>query len=115
MIGPAPRDLLAAIDLDEAFRHLESLVRIPSPTGAEADLAAALASYLRSAGFQDVQVDEHGNVLLRLLGTEPGPSRLLITHTDSAGIGAMARAFEPERMAGEAVGRRSPVLRGLGA
>ncbi|MFV2045163.1 MAG: M20 family metallopeptidase, partial [Anaerolineales bacterium] len=60
---------------------LESMIRIPSLSGEEAELARWMADHLREVGVETVEVDRGNNVVAHF-GT--GPRRLLISaHTDT--------------------------------
>ncbi len=108
-------DIIAAIDHGETLALLRTLVCVPSPTGDEGAVAAALSDYLRRAGFADVKRDERHNVLLTLRGPEPGPALLFLTHLDTAGVGAMEKPYSADLLPGEAVGKPGPVVWGKGA
>jgi [amino group carrier protein]-lysine/ornithine hydrolase len=84
---------------DESIGLLRDMVQIPSPSGAEADLARHLEGVLRGLGF-DSRVDEVGNVVARR-GRAEAPMILLLGHLDTAA------AAVPPRLDG-------PVLHGRG-
>jgi succinyl-diaminopimelate desuccinylase len=69
----------------EAVELLQSLVRFPSVTGAEAEVGAFIAEYCRRLGF-DTQVIEaepgRPNVIAKWNTGRPGPTLLLNDHLD---------------------------------
>lgn len=103
------------IDHAETLRLLQELIRIPSPTGDEERIAAFVERYGREIGAHDVLKDDRHNVLITLRGSEPGPTVLLLTHTDSAGAGRMEDPYEPRVSDGADYGKLGRVVRGLGA
>jgi len=58
------------------------LVRIPSVTGNEGDVAAALLVRLQDIGVDESWIDEAGNVIGVLYGRDHGPNILLSGHLD---------------------------------
>jgi acetylornithine deacetylase/succinyl-diaminopimelate desuccinylase-like protein len=87
------RDALAAIDPAAATRLLEEVVRIPSPTGQEARLAAHLADRLSSQGI-DARVQpisgSQANVIAELPSGGSAPTYLLYGQLDTAFTGDIA-------------------------
>jgi LysW-gamma-L-lysine carboxypeptidase len=66
---------------EEAFRLLEELVRIPSPSGAEREAAAFLVDWMQRYGFA-AWIDEAGNAI-GVLGEGPR-TLMLLGHLDTA-------------------------------
>ena len=58
------------------------LVRIPSVTGNEGDVATALLARLQDIGVDESWIDEAGNVIGVLYGSDHGPNILLSGHLD---------------------------------
>lgn len=58
------------------------LVRTPSMSGQEGDVAALIQSEMRKLGYDDVRVDEAGNVIGLLRGSGGGKSIMLNSHMD---------------------------------
>ena len=80
------RKLGAPLSVDERLemtRFLQQLVRTPSVSGQEAEIAALIESRLRAVGVKDVQVDGIGNVIARLGDDVDGPTLLYDTHMDT--------------------------------
>ena len=66
---------------EDAVGLLHQMLDIPSPSGAEQDLAAFLAVALAKAGF-DSRIDEVGNVIGDI-GAGDGPTLMLLSHLDT--------------------------------
>ncbi len=60
-------------------------VRIPSPSGGEGALAAAVAARMAGLGFA-VETDRYGSVLGTRRGSRPGPTVLLDAHLDTVPV-----------------------------
>jgi putative selenium metabolism hydrolase len=81
------QNLRPYLALKEAEREsmtffLQNLIRTPSPSTQEQDVAALIQKELRSVGVEDVFVDRAGNVIGRL-GDGNGPTLLLDAHMDT--------------------------------
>ncbi len=76
-------DLLALAESarDRIVGLARELVRVPSLTGGEAKVAALIENTMKCLGYDDVHVDEAGNVLGHLSG-DGGRSVLLHAHMD---------------------------------
>jgi putative selenium metabolism hydrolase len=79
-------------------------VRIPSLSGQEGELAAAVAAHMRAMGFT-VETDRLGNVLGTLMGIGPGPTLLLDSHLDTVPV-TDPGAWEHEPFGAEVEGGR---------
>lgn len=64
----------------------QSLVRIKSYSGEENLVADFIREFGKQSGFDDVTVDELGNVLLTIEGSEPGPVVLFDGHIDTVPV-----------------------------
>ena len=93
---------------------LSELIRIPSPTGSEGQLAAYLAELLGSLGWHEVSVDQGQDVVARLHGAEPGPTVMFLAHSDTSPIVEMQQ-LEPRIEQGNRFDKRGSVLVGKGA
>ncbi len=58
------------------------LVRIPSLSGAEGQVAQVVAAQMQALGFDSIEGDDLGNVIGIVNGDLPGPTRLLDAHMD---------------------------------
>ena len=67
---------------DEEVALLRTLAQIPAPTGHEEKRAAFVASWLRSAGATNVEVDNENNVLCWLAQTPGAGVEVFSAHTD---------------------------------
>lgn len=84
---------LAAIDADALRRLTLEMTTIPSPTGAERELAEYLVARLGAAGFEAVYQridDEQGNATARYRGNGTGPSLMLFAPIDTHLAGNLA-------------------------
>lgn len=73
---------------------LQNLIRTPSPSTQEQDVAALIQNELRSVGVEDVFVDRAGNVVGRL-GDGNGPTLLLDAHMDTVLPAATGWPYDP--------------------
>lgn len=109
------REAASYVNGNEVVDLLQSLIRIPSPTGEEREVAQFIADYMRDAGFDEVEVDAEWNVLGTIRGAKPGPSLLTLTHTDTGIPGRMEDPFSGELRDGGQYGKDSEVVYGRGA
>lgn len=71
----------------QVIELLQELIRRPSLSGYETDVAHFIKESMLSMGYDDVYVDQYGNVIGHI-AFEPGGPRLLIdAHMDHVGIG----------------------------
>ncbi len=57
---------------ENAVAFAQDLIRIPSPPGAEGDVAARVLKEMEDLGFEDCRWDDLGNVLGTVRGREGG-------------------------------------------
>ncbi len=67
---------------ENALAFAQDLIRIPSPSGQEGDVAERILSEMEALGLQDVRRDEVGNVISCVRGSGAAPAVLLNCHTD---------------------------------
>lgn len=67
----------------DAVAFAQNLIRIPSVTLEEAEVAAAVERELEELGYDKVVHDEYGNVVGILFGRETQPTVLLVSHMDT--------------------------------
>lgn len=91
----------------------QELVRIPSVSGDERKAAAHLAATVGPV-FDEVRVDEHGNVIAELAGERPGPTILLNGHLDVVDAGSMNDPWSARLVDGEPWGSPGKVIWGRG-
>ena len=71
---------------DRLVEFLQTLIRVPSLSGAEAAAVARVALEMRSLGFDEVLIDEHGSALGTVRGSRRGPTLLCDAHIDTVGV-----------------------------
>ncbi len=64
----------------------QALVRLPSLSGEEQQVAARVEAEMRALAFDSVTVDANGSVIGVVQGAQPGPTLLLDAHTDTVTI-----------------------------
>ena len=106
---------LARSDRSAAIAFLRELIRIPSLSTDEGELAARLKKELFQVGISDVRIDRIGNVVARL-GPETGRKLLYNGHMDTVGVGNRATwsrdPFGAEMTEGIIHGRGSADMKG---
>jgi putative selenium metabolism hydrolase len=83
---------LNAQDRQALTAFLQDMVRIPSESTREKEMAERLAAEMTRAGFRDVRLDRIGNVVGRIdvvgrIGPGGGPVLLYNGHMDTVGVG----------------------------
>ncbi|HGY10016.1 MAG TPA: M20/M25/M40 family metallo-hydrolase [Oceanithermus profundus] len=71
------------------------LVRTPSPSKREGELAALVVAEMERLGYDEAYVDTAGNAVGRIRGREEGPGWLLLTHLDHVDVGDEANWPHP--------------------
>lgn len=74
-------------DFSRAISFASDLIRIPGASGAEGAVAERVVRELHELGFDEVCVDEVGNVVGKVRGTGPGPVVALCAHMDVVDAG----------------------------
>ena len=64
----------------------QALVRLPSLSGEEQQVAARVEAEMRALAYDSVTVDANGSVIGVIQGVQPGPTLLLDAHTDTVTI-----------------------------
>lgn len=98
--SPSPFAAQAEAWREAIVAFAQDLVRIPSPTGGEKELAERVAAKMRDLGYDEVFVDELGSVVGRLKGAGTGPSALFVSHLDDVDPGDRA-LWQHDPYAGE--------------
>ncbi|MBC7236587.1 MAG: YgeY family selenium metabolism-linked hydrolase [Chloroflexi bacterium] len=98
------------VDRPALTRFAQQLIRTPSPSMQEGQVAALVAETMREVGFDEVTVDRVGNVIGRI-GNPQGRKLLYDAHMDTVGIGDRS-AWQRDPFGGEL---SDGVLYGLGA
>jgi putative selenium metabolism hydrolase len=100
----------------EVLSFARELVRRPSPSGQERDVAALVAQEMTMLGYDEVATDELGSVSGVLVGSAPGPTVLFDAHMDVAAITEPGTwrhdPFSGARVAGRLWGRGSADVKG---
>lgn len=68
---------------EQVLEVCQSLVRVESLSGDEAQVIDLTAGWMSRLGYDNVRVDECGNVIGKLSGAEPGPVVLFDSHVDT--------------------------------
>lgn len=74
-------------DLQHCIDLLQQMIRTPSLPGQEGEMAALVAGEMRDLGYDEVRVDEAGNVLGRIRGRGDAPDLMFNTHLDHVDVG----------------------------
>ena len=81
--------------MDPVTAFARRLVRTPSPSQDEAELANLVAAEMKALGYDEAYVDAAGNAVGRIHGREEGPGWLLLTHLDHVDVGDEANWPHP--------------------
>jgi acetylornithine deacetylase/succinyl-diaminopimelate desuccinylase-like protein len=83
-------------EIEATLAFARELVRTPSMSGQEADLARLVVSEMRDLGYDDAWTDAAGNAVGRVRGREPGLGAVvLVTHLDHVDPGDPALWTHP--------------------
>ena len=74
-------------DLQPCIDFLQQMIRTPSLPGREGSLAKLMADQMRDLGYDEVRIDEVGNVLGRIEGQGRAPDLMFNTHLDHVDVG----------------------------
>ncbi len=74
-------------DLQHCVDFLQQLIRTLSLPGHEGELASLVANEMRDLGYDEVRIDEVGNVLGRIEGRGQAPDLMFNTHLDHVDVG----------------------------
>ena len=103
-----------AINEADLIAECQGIVRIPSETGAEHDVARMLSALMQRLGFDEVQIDQKGNLIGRIKGTGAGPSVMLNGHIDHVPAGDMSDPFSGALVDGARWGEDGKAIYGRG-
>jgi succinyl-diaminopimelate desuccinylase len=74
-------------DLERCIDLLQQMIRTPSLPGREGELAKLVAEEMRSLGYDEIRIDEVGNVLGFIKGRGHAPAVMFNTHLDIVDVG----------------------------
>ncbi len=74
----------------EMVSFAQALVKTPSTSGDERNVASLVSDQMRTLGFDQVSTDELGNVVGVMHGIEDGPTLMLASHLDTVGAGDLS-------------------------
>ena len=83
------------IDLDRTVDFLQRLIRTPGLPGEEEGTAAVVRDEMEALGYDEVSVDEAGNVVGLVRGEARRPSLMFNTHLDHVDVGDPGRWPHP--------------------
>ena len=74
------------LDTDRLTTFARDIVRIPSLSGEEAQVAGRIEAEMKALAFDNVWTDDVGNVIGVVEGAQPGPTIVFDAHTDTVGV-----------------------------
>ena len=101
---------LSPTDQEALTAFAQALIRIPSPSTHEKAVAERLAEEMKHVGFEDVRIDQIGNVIAHA-GNGAGPTLLFDAHMDTVSV-SDRNAWTHDPYGAEIEGE---ILYGLGA
>lgn len=102
---------IAAEKIDDAVALAQRMIRIRSLSGQEREMAELVQNTMVSLGYDEVTVDEAGNVIGLIRGTGGGKSIMFNCHFDTVDCGELSR-WKHDPFAGDVA---DGMLWGLGA
>lgn len=108
-------DILENIDENELIELLKELIRIPSPTGEEKEIAKYIASFSKNGGYGSVNVSDQWDVVARIDGKAEGRRILFLTHTDHSKPADPKKDYIPRITEGHEFGKPGKVITGKGS
>jgi len=101
---------------NDTVELLRELIRTPSVTGEEKEIAELIAKRLKESGLESVEIDGAGNVIYKITGSGGGPTLLYNGHIDTVPVGDRSQwEFDPfgaEIVEGKIVGRGACDMKG---
>ena len=108
-------DLLSNEQKDQVIYLCQELVRIQSYSGEEGKVAEKIKNYAQKNDFDDITIDDMGNVLLTMEGEYDGPTILFDGHIDTVPVDEEKwdeNPFSGEIKEGKIYGRGSSDMKG---
>jgi len=99
----------------ELIDFTRNLIRTPSLTAQEENVARMVADMMTRLGYDEVSIDDRYNVLGKLNGSGEGKSILLNGHTDHVTVGAMPDPYSGDIRDGDTMNYDGKIIWGRGA
>lgn len=74
-------------DLEACVSFLQQLIRTPALSGQEGEIARLVATTMEALGYEEVSIDEVGNVIGLVRGRGSAPAVIFNTHLDNVDVG----------------------------
>jgi len=100
---------------EELIDFTRNLIRTPSLTAQEENVARMVADMMTRLGYDEVSIDDRYNVLGKLNGSGEGKSILLNGHTDHVTVGAMPDPYSGDIRDGDTMNYDGKIIWGRGA
>lgn len=101
---------------EEVIKLCQTLVKAKSYSGEEEHVANQVIAFLNEKGFDEIMVDEYGNVIGKVKGKQPGRKILFDGHIDTVPVGNETDwtypPFEAELHNGRIYGRGTSDMKG---
>ena len=78
---------MSDLSFEAAIRFAQDIIRLPGLPGQEGDVAARVLEENKKLGFDETWIDDVGNVIARVRGTDSGSTLALSCHLDVVDIG----------------------------
>lgn len=108
--------MLSQARKEEVVEFCQELIRIPSYSGQEKDLALALKAKMEALAFDEVIIDQLGNCIGIIRGRRPGKTILFDGHMDTVGVTSPEQwqhdPFAAELVDGKIYGRGASDMKG---
>ena len=100
----------------EILDLIADLISQQSYSGNEEGVVRVLESYMKRHGFDEIIIDDYGNIIGKIVGARPGPKVLFDGHIDTVPVANPAawtrKPFEPEIIDGKMYGRGTSDMKG---
>lgn len=103
-----------SLEPDRMVAACQEVVRTPSLSFEEGNVAAIYARHLNELGFDSVEIDQNGNVIGVLRGEGNGPSLMVNGHIDHVPTGEMADPFSGDLVDASRWGEEGIAIYGRG-
>lgn len=108
--------MLEDIRRQETLELCREIISQPSYSGQEGPVASALKNYMEAHGFDEVTIDDYGNVIGKIKGSLPGKRLLFDGHIDTVPVTDPGQwshePFKPEVCEGKLYGRGTTDMKG---